>query len=77
MSYRWPLRLSRNGASYQDVADEFSVKPDTIYRLAKRRNVAKDGKCKAAPMVGFRSNETEMKALYALVATHGRIWSAA
>ncbi len=65
------LNLLRDGASYEDVAGEFGVKPDTIYRLAKRRNVAK-GKAKINhPVVTFRLPEDELKAFDALVLKHG------
>jgi transposase-like protein len=66
-SHEKALNLLRDGASYEDVASEFGVKPDTIYRLAKRRNlVGARGKTNH-PVVTFRLPEDELKAFDALV----------
>ncbi len=70
-SHERALNLLRDGASYEDVAGEFGVKPDTIYRLAKRRNVVTAKRKPIHPVVTFRLPEDELKAFDALVVKHG------
>lgn len=53
------------------MADEFGVKKDTVYRLAKRRNVAVPKARGRDPMIGFRLSADELKAFDALVADRG------
>lgn len=70
-SHEEALDLVRVGASYKDVAAKFGVKPDTIYRLAKRRNVAQPRSKVNHPVVTFRLPEKELRAFDALVSKHG------
>ena len=63
--------MLRKGASYEEVAAEFGVKRDTIYRLAKRRNVAEGRKRTYGPKVTFRLTEEEMAGFEKLASENG------
>lgn len=65
------LRLLRAGSSYDEVAQKFGVKRDTIYRLAKRRNVDMTRKSGNRGVVTFRLSDIEIEAFDKLAAEHG------
>jgi transposase-like protein len=65
------INLLRDGGSYEDVAKEFGVKPDTVYRLAKRHGVTERKSRSKGKMVAFYLTEEEFEGFSSLVKLHG------
>lgn len=65
------LKMLEKGKSPSEVAEQFGVKPDTIYRLRKRMGFVSPAAKSADRSISFRLSEDEFRAFAGLAADCG------